>query len=36
MFAKIPSLSAGIRMLTKVIPLERGKAVERDGKVLVQ
>ena len=35
-FAKVPGLNACFRLLTKVIPLRRGKVTERDGKVFVQ
>jgi nitrite reductase/ring-hydroxylating ferredoxin subunit len=35
-FAKVPGLDSGYRLLTKVIPLRRGKVTERDGKVFVQ
>jgi nitrite reductase/ring-hydroxylating ferredoxin subunit len=35
-FAKVPGLDAAFRLLTKVIPLRRGKVTERDGKVFVQ
>jgi hypothetical protein len=35
-FAKVPGLDAGFRLLTKVLPLRRGKVAERDGKVFVQ
>lgn len=34
-FAKIPGLGAGFRLLTKVLPLGRGTVIERDGKVFV-
>jgi nitrite reductase/ring-hydroxylating ferredoxin subunit len=35
-FAKIPGLSAGFRLLTKVMPLGRGKVTVHDGKVFVR
>jgi len=35
-FAKIPGLDAGYRLLTKVLPLGRGAVVERDGTVFVR
>ncbi len=35
-FAKVPGLDAGYRLLTKVIPLRRGKVIERSGKVFVE
>jgi nitrite reductase/ring-hydroxylating ferredoxin subunit len=35
-FAKIPGLDAGYRLLTKVLPLGRGEIVERDGTVFVR
>ncbi len=35
-FAKIPGLGTGFRLLTKVLPLGRGKVVERDGTVFVR
>ena len=35
-FAKVPGLDSGYRLLTKVIPLRRGKVTEREGKVFVQ
>ena len=35
-FAKVPGLDFVYLQLTKVIPLRRGKVVERDGKVFVQ
>jgi nitrite reductase/ring-hydroxylating ferredoxin subunit len=34
-FAKIPGLGAGYIALTRVLPLRRGKVVERDGNVYV-
>jgi nitrite reductase/ring-hydroxylating ferredoxin subunit len=34
-FAKIPGLGAANMALTKVLPLRRGKVVERDGNVYV-
>ena len=34
-FAKIPGLGAAYMGLTKVLPLRRGKVVERDGNVYV-
>ena len=35
-FAKIPGLGTGFRLLTKVLPLGRGKVVERDGTLFVR
>jgi nitrite reductase/ring-hydroxylating ferredoxin subunit len=35
-FAKVPILDFGYRLLTKVIPLRRGRVIEREGKVFVQ
>lgn len=35
-FAKVPGLDSCYRLLTKVIPLRRGKVTESDGKVFVQ
>lgn len=35
-FAKIPGLDAGYRLLTKVLPLGRGVVVEREGTVFVR
>ena len=35
-FAKIPGLDAGYRLLTKVAPLGRGAVVERNGTVFVR
>jgi nitrite reductase/ring-hydroxylating ferredoxin subunit len=35
-FAKIPGLDAGYRLLTRVLPLGRGEIVERDGTVFVR
>jgi nitrite reductase/ring-hydroxylating ferredoxin subunit len=35
-FAKIPGLDAGYRLLTKVLPLGRGEIVERHGAVFVR
>jgi 3-phenylpropionate/trans-cinnamate dioxygenase ferredoxin component len=35
-FAKIPGLDAGFRLLTRVLPLGRGKLEERDGTVFVR
>lgn len=35
-FAKIPGLGAGLKALTKVLPLGRGEVVERDGNLFVQ
>jgi nitrite reductase/ring-hydroxylating ferredoxin subunit len=35
-FAKIPGLDAGYRLLTRVVPLGRGKVVELDGTVFVR
>ena len=35
-FAKIPGLSAGFMALTRVLPLGRGKVVERDGRAFVE
>lgn len=34
-FAKIPGLGAGFRLLTRVLPLGRGTVTERDGTVYV-
>jgi nitrite reductase/ring-hydroxylating ferredoxin subunit len=34
-FAKIPGLDAGYRLITRVLPLGRGEVVERDGTVFV-
>ena len=34
-FAKIPGLGWGFKTLTKILPLGRGKVVERDGDVFV-
>lgn len=35
-FAKIPGLGAGFRLLTRVLPLRRGEVVERDGRLFVR
>jgi nitrite reductase/ring-hydroxylating ferredoxin subunit len=35
-FAKVPGLDAGFRLLTKVLPLRRGKVSVRDGSVFVK
>ncbi len=35
-FAKIPGLGAGFRLLTRVLPLQRGEVVERDGCLFVR
>ena len=35
-FARIPGLSEGFRLLTKVLPLGRGKVIERDGTIYVE
>ena len=35
-FARIPGLSEGFRLLTKVLPLGRGKVIERDGTICVE
>ena len=35
-FAKIPGLDLGFRLLTRVLPLGRGKVSERDGTVFVE
>lgn len=35
-FAKIPGLSEGFKLLTRVMPLGRGKVTERDGKLYVK
>jgi nitrite reductase/ring-hydroxylating ferredoxin subunit len=35
-FAKIPGLGAGFKLLTRILPLGRGTVVQRDGKVLVR
>lgn len=35
-FAKIPGLDAGYRLLSRLVPLGRGEVVERDGVVYVR
>jgi nitrite reductase/ring-hydroxylating ferredoxin subunit len=35
-FAKVPGLDLGYRLLTKVLPLGRGKVTERNGTVFVE
>src|SRR3990170_2458113 len=35
-FAKIPGLSEGFKLLTRVVPLGRGRVETRDGKVFVR
>ena len=35
-FAKIPGLDTGYRLLTKVLPLGRGEVVDRDGTLFVR
>lgn len=35
-FAKIPGLVAGVRLLTRVLPLGRGQVIERDGTSFVR
>ena len=35
-FAKIPGLGLGFRLLTRVLPLGRGRVTERDGAVYVE
>lgn len=35
-FAKVPGLGGAYRLLTKVLPLQRGKVVERDGCLFVR
>jgi nitrite reductase/ring-hydroxylating ferredoxin subunit len=35
-FAKIPGLDAGYRLMTRVLPLGRGVVVEREGTVFVR
>lgn len=35
-FAKIPGLGLGFRLLTRVLPLGRGKVEERDGTIYVK
>ena len=35
-FAKVPGLGAAYRALTKVLPLQRGEVVERDGRLVVR
>jgi nitrite reductase/ring-hydroxylating ferredoxin subunit len=34
-FAKIPGLDLGYRLLTKVLPLGRGRVIEREGTIFV-
>ena len=36
LFARIPGLGAGYRLLTRVLPLGRGTVAERDGTVYVR
>ena len=36
LFAKIPGVDAGYRLLTAVVPLGRGEVVDRDGVVFVR
>ena len=35
-FARIPGLGGGFRLLTKVLPLGRGKVTDRDGTIYVE
>jgi len=35
-FAKIPGLGAGFKLLTRFLPLGRGTVVQRDGRVFVR
>lgn len=35
-FAKVPGLGAAYRVLTRVLPLQRGRVVERDGCLFVR
>jgi len=35
-FAKVPGLDAGYRLLTRVLPLGRGEVAERDGTLFVR
>lgn len=35
-FEKIPGLGAGFKALTKVLPLGRGKVIERDGTLFIE
>lgn len=35
-FAKVPGLGAAFRLMTKVVPLGRGKVTQRDAKVFVR
>lgn len=35
-FAKVPGLGAGLRLLTRVLPLRRGEVTERDGTLYVR
>lgn len=35
-FAKIPGLGAAFKALTKVVPLGRGRVVDRDGTIVVE
>jgi nitrite reductase/ring-hydroxylating ferredoxin subunit len=35
-FAKIPGLDAGFKLLTRFVPLRRGKVSERGGKIYVR
>jgi hypothetical protein len=34
-FAKIPGLGAGFKLLTRILPLGRGSLVKRDGTVFL-
>lgn len=36
LYAKIPGLGAALRALTRVLPLGRGRVVERDGNIYVE
>ncbi|SRR6266508_5732970 len=36
LFAKIPGVDAGYRLLTKLLPLGRGEVVQREGAVFVR
>lgn len=35
-FAKIPGLGTGFKLLTRVVPLRRGRVVERDDRIFVR
>lgn len=35
-FAKVPGLGLAFKILTRVVPLRRGKVIERDGTVFVE